>query len=340
MSIRLGIVGLGNILDSHLRAVRQLSDVAVTAVCDVDVSRREAVAAELSVAGVAHQAELFDAVDAVLVALPHGLHCEVSVAALEAGCHVVVEKPMAVSVTECRRMLAAAERAGRCLLVAESAAAHAGVQHTRRAYAGGRLGRFLTGSSVNARFYFHEGRPTWFLDPRLSGGGMFANVGLHRLAVARTCLPELTPVTVSAAVLPLAGHPVEACTTALVRYDGGGSMAYEEVGYFPRPQWLAAGTHLVFEAGIVSWDDGLWRLQPASGAAVEEELDGPAEPYQPVYAALVAAVQDGPGDRAGEPGFGARQYAGDVAIVEAAYESARAGREVDLREARWRIPAA
>jgi hypothetical protein len=150
---------------------------------------------------------------------------------------------------------------------------------------------------------------------------MFANLGVHRLALARACLPGLVPGVVSAAMARPSPDPVEACATALVRYRGGGAMLYEEVGTAPRPAWLAAGIHLVFERGIVGWDATSWRLAGRDGA--REETLPPAGPvYAPVWTAVAAALRgDGPAPDAGGNAL-------DVAVVRAAYESARLGSEV------------
>jgi glucose-fructose oxidoreductase len=243
-----------------------------------------------------------------------------------------VEKPMAVSVDECRAMLAAAKARGRALIVAESAGHTPGAVRTGEKFAAGELGRFFTGSIINARFYFNEGRPAWFLDPAMSGGGMFSNVGLHRLAAARACLPGLTPVAVSGSVSHQPEWKVEACTTAHVRYAEGGAMLYEEVGYYPRPEWLNAGVHFVFAEGIVSWDEQHWRMMRRDGQEIVEGL--PAAPgYLPIYENVLRAV------RGEEYGPSARGYAEDVAIVHAAYASAQAGHEVDLRTPEWSLDA-
>ena len=237
---------------------------------------------------------------------------------------------MAVSVAQCRQMLAAAHAHGRILRVAESAGVLPGPVRTGERFASGNLGRFFTGGIINARHYFHQGRPAWFLDPAASGGGMFTNIGLHRLAVTRACLPGLTPITVSASVAHQPEWEVEACTTALVRYAEGGSVLYEEVGYYPRPEWLNAGTHYVFEEGIVSWDTERWRMADRQGAVHEEDLP-PATGYLPIYQGLVEAI------RRGESHTQARDYTVDTAIAHAAYASARKLAEVDLRAPEWRI---
>ena len=154
----LGIIGAGNILDSHLRALEQLPRIDVTAVCDTHVERRKQIAAQLNIRSYADYRDLLaEPPDAVLVALPHGLHCAVTVDALRAGCHVLVEKPMAVDVEECRQMLSAAEMCGRQLLVAESASSLPGPVRTGEKFARGDLGEFFTGGIVNERFYLVSG---------------------------------------------------------------------------------------------------------------------------------------------------------------------------------------
>jgi len=316
-----GIVGAGAILPHHLEALRTVPGFTVAGVCDTDPARLAAAVASLGCPGFADWRALLDRrPDVVAVLLPHHLHAPVALAALDHGCHVVVEKPMAGSVDECRAMLAAARAAGRMLAVAETGAANAGAARTGERYRSGALGNFLAGSIANVRFYFEPGRPAWFLDPAASGGGMFANLGVHRLALARACLPGLTPSAVSAAMARVPAWPVEACATALVRYADGGSMLYEEVGTVPRPAWLALGTHFAFEEGIVAWDESAWRWQRRSGAS-EEPLPAPGPVYAPVYGELAAAL------RGEGPAPSAEGNALDVAVVRAAYESTRTGAE-------------
>lgn len=321
-----GIVGAGAILPHHLEAIRLQDRFEIVGVCDRDPARLAAAVSSIGCPGYAEWRALLERVpDVLVVLLPHHLHASVAMAALARGCHVVVEKPMAGSVADCRAMLAAAREAGRILAVAETAAANRGAARTGDRYRSGDLGAFLAGSIANVRFYFAKDRPAWFLEPAASGGGMFANLGVHRLALARACLPGLRPALVSAAMAAVPEFPVEACTTALVRYRGGGSMLYEEVGTAPRPPWLAAGIHLVFENGIVGWDERAWRWQRGS-EAVEEPLPEAGPVYAPLYGALAAALQ-GEG-----PAPSAEGNALDVAVVRAAYESARTGAEVPVDE--------
>lgn len=119
--LRVGIVGCGGMANSHVSRFSAIFDhVSITAVCDSELARAQAVAALLPqpVLVSADWRELYDAVDAVLLVLPHHLHCAATVDFLQAGKHVLVEKPMANSEEECQRMIAAAQQADRVLMVA------------------------------------------------------------------------------------------------------------------------------------------------------------------------------------------------------------------------------
>ena len=121
------------------------------------------------------------------------------------------------------------------------------------------MGRFFTGCEIDSRGYTFDTRPAWGMSVKGSGGGLFANVGVHRLAIARSCLPDLVPRTVSGWVSYLPQYEIEACASGLVKYDSGGAMHYENTGYFgPAP--FGRTTHFIFEEGIVSWEEGKWMI--------------------------------------------------------------------------------
>ena len=329
--VTIGLIGIGEILGLHLEALRANPEYELISICGLSEAQVRKTAAAHGCKGFTDYCDLLaEKPDVVLVSLPHGLHCRVTVEALAAGCHVLVEKPMAVTVDECRQMLDAAREHGRHLIVTAASGMYPGPVLTGRKFKAGELGRFFTGSIINERFYFHEGRPEWYLDPAMSGGGMFSNVGLNRLAITRACLPGLTPVSVSASVSCIPEYDVEACTSAIVRYREGGSMLYEEIGYYPRPEWLNAGTHFVFEEGIVTWDEKSWRIMTRSGRELCETLP-PAERYAPVYRNMLGAIR---GEECGPKASG---YAVDVAIAQAAYASSRDGCAIDLMSPPWAI---
>lgn len=331
MTVTVGIVGLGDVVQSHLRAMAGLPALCPVSVCDVDETKARAVSDALGCRGFTSHADLLqDPPDLVVVALPHDLHAEVAVAAMCAGCHVLVEKPMAVTVAQCRLMLATAAQSGKLLQVSELQTTDAGALMTGKRFAAGDLGRFLAGSCLNGRNYFVPSRPRWFLNPATSGGGMFSNVGVHRLATARNALSGLAPRSVRASVSCLPEYKVEACTSAIVLYEEGGAMLYEEIGYFPRADWLNYGVHFAFEGGIVAWTDSVWRMLKRDGSVVEEKLP-PPEGYALIYARLLQAIR---GER---PVHQAWEFAEDVAISQACYASSQLGREIHLSDPEWAV---
>jgi predicted dehydrogenase len=122
MTVRVGLIGLGGIYRAHSTGYRRATGAEVVAVCDADAARARA---EAEVWGAQpfddHRSLLEQAgLDAVDVMLPHSLHEEVALAALQAGKHVLVEKPIAPSVAATDRLIEAARRSGRVLAVAEN----------------------------------------------------------------------------------------------------------------------------------------------------------------------------------------------------------------------------
>jgi predicted dehydrogenase len=332
MTVTIGIIGAGAISASHIGGIRRCPELRISGVCDQSVERASAVAKDLDCAAFTDYRELLaGGPDAVAICLPHALHCPVALDAFKAGSHVLVEKPMATTVGDLNAMLDTAEQYGKLLIVTDSASFLPGPLVTGKKFRRGILGQFLSGSIINERFYFTEGRPAWFLDPVQSGGGMLSNVGVHRFAVARACLPGLTPQSVSAVVSHVRDHDIEACSSVLVRYREDGGMLYEEVGYFPKPAWLNVGTHLNFEHGIVSWDEGTWRMMHRDGTDYQEPLPTVDPPYVQIYRGFLRAVEGEVYSPA------AWELATDVAIAQAAYASSRERRQIDLSEPTWRI---
>lgn len=332
MKVAIGIIGSGNILSSHLAAMRANPEFNLVSVCRRSEDKLREQAGELGCRGFTDYHELLaQKPDVVVISLPHGMHCRVTLEAFEAGCHVLVEKPMAVSVDECNRMLEGAEKYKKHLIVTESASFYPGATLTGQKFAAGDLGRFFTGCFIAQRRYFSPSRPKWFLDPAMSGGGMWSNVGLHRLAVIRACLPGLTPVSVTGSVCHVPEYEVEACTSAFVRYGDGGSMLYEEIGYYPKTPWLNGGTHLIFENGIVMWDKTTWRMMTRDEIEIEEKLSTLEVANAPIYANMLRAI------RGEDYAPKARELALDTAVAHAAYASSQMGRTISLDEPEWRI---
>ncbi|MBT3275378.1 MAG: Gfo/Idh/MocA family oxidoreductase [Spirochaetales bacterium] len=328
----IGIIGTGAIISSHVEALRSVPGYKVIAACDIVRKNAEKVAIEFDGCKVYtdYQQLLQLQPDVVLVALPHNLHCRISCDALRAGCHVVVEKPMATSAAECREMLETANENGRILYVSDSASYGKGQLLTGKKFQEGLLGRYFTGCVIGNRTYDLRNRPAWGLSVKGSGGGMFANVGVHRLAIARACIPGLVPRTVSGWVSRLPQHEIEACTSAIVKYDGGGAMHYENTGYFGAAPF-GKTMHFIFEEGIVAWEDRKWMIYNEGTGGLHEETLEPVEPvYVPFYRHFTRILE---GDSDYRPKV--YEYAVDTALAHAIYASSRAGNEINVLEPPW-----
>ena len=119
-----GLIGLGRISSRHVAGVQALAEGRVAAVADTNLEKAEQVAGKVGegCAAYADYRDLLadDAVDVAVVLVPTHLHCEVSVAAMDAGRHVMCEKAMAPSVRECLDMIEARDRNGVKLMIAHS----------------------------------------------------------------------------------------------------------------------------------------------------------------------------------------------------------------------------
>ena len=117
--LRLGIIGCGHVTRScHLRAAQKVPDVDIVALVDKDTRKARALAEQYDVpefTGDYH--ELFGQVDGVIIALPHHLHASVSIEFMKQGVHVLCEKPMALTVTECQAMINVAHQSARKLAI-------------------------------------------------------------------------------------------------------------------------------------------------------------------------------------------------------------------------------
>lgn len=183
--VRLGILGTGVITQTvHLPVLSQKRvDVAVQAVSDVDRDKARAIAGRYGIPRVLSDDELFrhDELDVILICTPNHLHEAQAIAALEAGKHVMVEKPLAMTSAGVRRILAAAEAAGRAVFVAMNNRYRGDTRAVRSFLAGGELGQvfFVRGGWLNQKVPL--ARATWRERKELAGGGALMDLGVQVL---------------------------------------------------------------------------------------------------------------------------------------------------------------
>ena len=119
--------------------------------------------------------------DAVILNLPHWLHCEAVVFFLEHGLHVLVEKPMANTVAECDKMINASVKSQKKLAVGHVQRFFLANRRVKEIVQSGELGRLCMFEEHRSINYFAPERPAWFLDKNKAGGGIVMNYGAHAL---------------------------------------------------------------------------------------------------------------------------------------------------------------
>jgi predicted dehydrogenase len=184
-TVRVGLIGSGFVSAIHHEALRRLPGVEVAAVMSPTPGNAERFAAERGIPlAFTDLRALLDvkALDLVVLGLPNDLHCDTVIAAARAGKHVVVEKPMAMNVEECDRMIAACDAAGVILGYAEELCFAPKYVRLKQLVDEGALGTVhLVKQSEK-----HDGPHTpWFYDTKRSGGGVTFDMGCHAVEFFR-----------------------------------------------------------------------------------------------------------------------------------------------------------
>ena len=236
---RLGIIGCGWIAPFHAQALNRLADrVDVVWVADPEIERAESIAASLqSAANVDVLADYrvgLDRVDAVSILVPHHLHHPITVDALRAGCHVLLEKPFALTLEEADAMIAAAEAQDKVLMVAYPHRYRQSTQVFKVAVDSGEYGRlFMLDAFMDEdqRAYVTGG---WFVKKATLGGGVFFSASAHMLDVMLWIAGE--PQSVSM-VGTRGGLPMEGEDTAIsiIKFKSGVVGTSRHTWFSPKP---------------------------------------------------------------------------------------------------------
>ncbi len=225
--LKIGLIGCGGISGAHMRAYREHPDkIRLVAVCDVVADNARRRAAELG--GVSVYADLNQMLreadmQAVDICTIHDQHAGNAIAALQAGKHVLVEKPMACSLRECRDMIAAADKADRILMVAQMQRYDPSYQALKNIIQSGELGPIRA-----VRIDAMQNGPevltgnAWLLDGRRAGGGIVISVAVHRIDLVRYLVGEITRVTaVTRCLHPVFKNGAEDYAVAILEFANG-----------------------------------------------------------------------------------------------------------------------
>ncbi len=336
-----GIVGAGVIGALHAEAIGLVPGARLAAVTDVvpesakELAGRYGCDAEPDLAALLARPD----VGVVSVCVPSGLHAEVAAMAAAAGKHLVIEKPIDVTLEAADRLIAAADAAGVTMTVISQHRFDTGLDELRRLLDNGALGTLLLGEA-STKWYRTQGyydsaqwRGTWAMD-----GGSLMNQGVHYVDLLRWCMGPAAEVT---AVCATQAHQVEVEDTALaiVRFASGAlATIVSSTAVYPG---FSQRLEITGTEGTVVVEDGKIVLR-----ALRSGPPGPGEPAEPAGQADAAAYAGGidPAshaaqiadllgaiDQGRQPSVTAQSARDTLEIVCAIYDSARSGRTVVLQ---------
>lgn len=248
--LRVGVIGCGAGI-FHLEGYAEEPRVKVVALAGLDTDRCQSLAKRFDIPAIySDYRELLaqDDIDAVSVAVPNNLHNPVVIAALEAGKHVLIEKPLARHRAEAQEMVDAAKKHDRILAVAFQRRTRHDVEIVRDEIAAGNFGRVYYAKAFWMRRSGIPGLGSWFTSKEAAGGGPLIDLGVHVLDMALYVLGNPKVTAVSAATYAEIGtqgrgnwpgrrqsfapvgpgaYEVEDLATAFLRFKDGGTLLLE-----------------------------------------------------------------------------------------------------------------
>lgn len=227
--------------------------------------------------------------EAVYIASPVFLHAPQTIASLEAGKHVLCEKPVAMDHAQASTMVDAAEKAGRVFAVAYYRRLYPKLRRAKELLAQGVIGQPVLGE-INCHGWFHPEsllHRAWLFDPSMAGGGPLYDIGSHRIDVLNFLFGR--PLRATGMLSNVVhGLPVEDAATVMIDYAGGarGVVDVRWHSRVERDEFRIVGT------------DGAMLLSPLNGPGIEwpggrEELPAHANVHFPCIEDFVSAVLDG-----------------------------------------------
>lgn len=199
--LKIGVIGCGSIARRrHLIEYAANENVEIVAVCDLISERAEEMAVQYNAQAFVDYKELLAMgnLDAVSVCLPNYLHAPVSIEALNAGYHVLCEKPMAISEEEAKSMIQAAEQNGKKLMIAHNQRFVSSHQKAKQLIDSGEIGKIYSFKTTfghpGPEGWSIDGRDSWFFNKEQAFIGALGDLGVHKSDLMRYLLGEIVEV--------------------------------------------------------------------------------------------------------------------------------------------------
>ena len=275
--IRLGIIGCGGNSSGHARRMNENPDVQIVGTCDVNTDIANSYI-DRNLPELDPRPAAFDnipamldetAPDAVVISTPHTLHFEHGMQALNAGCHVLVEKPMVTSAQDAYTIAEKVKETGKVFTIGYNTPCSANFYYIRECVRNQTLGKLELVTGYITQNWLHATKGAWRQVPELSGGGQAYDSGAHLFN--SLCWSVESNIAEVHSFIDNHGAAVDINSSTNIRFEDGVFAAIVISGNCPSP----GGTHmtLIFENGRIEVDGwgGGW-IRVYEGAA---ELDPP-----------------------------------------------------------------
>lgn len=346
MSLGFAIVGTGMISRFHARAIEDVRGAKLVACCDMAADRAKAFADEVGCTPYDDMKKMLtdSSVDVVTIATPSGAHMEPAVQAAKAGKHVIVEKPLEITLRRCDKIIDACKKAGVKLGTIFPSRFHDSSIQMRKAIDQGRFGRLTLGDAYVKWFrtqeYYDSGawRGTWKLD----GGGALMNQAVHTVDLLSWLMGPVEEIQAQTATLAHKRIEVEDVATATLKFKSGALGVIEATtaaypGYLKRIELHGSeGTAVLEEEDLKIWDFA--KKKPADKAihkAMQQSKStggGAADPsaighhgHTMQFKDFVKAIKTD-----GTPAVDGHEGRKPIEIILAIYKAAQSGKKVTL----------
>jgi predicted dehydrogenase len=330
--MKIAFAGAGYIINIHAKAAKAQKDVELAAVVEKYSDKAEAFAQKFQIKNQYETMEQMlkaGSVDALVIGTPNFLHAPQAIAALKAGVHVMVEKPMALNAREAEKMMDASAKSGAKLMVAHCWRFDEDVLWLKKESR--KLGKIIRTKGIGV--HMHWGPAGWFTQKQFAGGGALADMGIHALDTARFLLGDPQPVSVYAKIgTHYKDFDVDDTGVIIVEWDNG-TTSYIESGWWqPHADGPEAATQLYGTTGFGQLFPTQLELPNAktqkmkvvkSGFKFPRKEHCPQSMYDAQMAHFVDCIRKNK-----TPVPGGLEGLMNMKVVDAAYKSARTGKVV------------
>ncbi len=346
MATGFGIIGCGMISRFHARAIADVPGAKLVGCYDTIPAAADRLAAEFACRACQKLDDLLadPQIDVVVIGTPSGAHLEPAVAAARAAKHVIVEKPLEITLRRCDRIIAECEKAGVVLSTIFPSRFHDSSQLLKKAVDQGRFGRLTLGDAIvkwyRTQQYYDSGqwRGTWELD----GGGALMNQAIHSVDLLVWLMGPVAQIRAHTAMLAHERIAVEDVATASLQFANGALGTIEATtaaypGYLKRIEIHGSqGSAVMEEEDIVKWD---FARQRKSDQAVHQRMaqrqsggGGAADPaaighhgHARQFKEVLGAIR-----RGSQPLIDGPEGRRAVEVILGIYKAAETGRAVSL----------